>query len=64
MLHCVVNTHGRCAGGISKSGEESGSNVRAIRHIYAILIGLFSSIAGGVTYCLVRAASKASDQPV
>ncbi|KAM7498348.1 hypothetical protein LguiA_022762 [Lonicera macranthoides] len=60
IFRSMLNTQG----GISKSGEESGSNVHGIQHVYAILIGLFSSIAGGVTYCLVRAASKASDQPV
>jgi drug/metabolite transporter (DMT)-like permease len=47
--------------GLATSKE---SSINGIRHIYAILIGLFSSISGGVTYCLIRAAAKASDQPV
>ncbi|CAN0914395.1 Solute carrier family 35 member G1 [Linum grandiflorum] len=33
-------------------------------YAYAILAGLISSITGGVSYCLIRAGSKACDQPV
>ncbi|GAB2274940.1 hypothetical protein Dimus_009709 [Dionaea muscipula] len=33
-------------------------------HLYAIVFGLFSSVSGGVCYCLIRAGAKASDQPV
>lgn len=33
-------------------------------HIFAVLVGLFSSVASGVTYCLTRAGAKAADQPV
>ncbi|KAI3712144.1 hypothetical protein L1987_70693 [Smallanthus sonchifolius] len=33
-------------------------------HVFAVLIGLLSSLAGGVSYCFLRAAAKASDQPV
>lgn len=33
-------------------------------HVFAVLIGLVSSLAGGVSYCFLRAAAKASDQPV
>ncbi|XP_069154189.1 uncharacterized protein [Solanum lycopersicum] len=33
-------------------------------HILAVLIGLFSSVASGVTYCLTRAGAKAADQPL
>ncbi|KAL9265901.1 putative membrane protein [Drosera capensis] len=33
-------------------------------HIFALVLGLFSSISGGVSYCLIRAGAKASDQPV
>lgn len=32
--------------------------------LFAILIGIFSTILGGVSYCLVRAGAKATDQPV
>ncbi|KAJ0493728.1 putative EamA domain-containing protein [Helianthus annuus] len=33
-------------------------------HVFAVLIGLVSALAGGVSYCYLRAAAKASDQPV
>ncbi|XP_076889453.1 uncharacterized protein LOC143540222 [Bidens hawaiensis] len=33
-------------------------------HVFAVLIGLVSSLAGGVSYCFLRAAAKASEQPV
>ncbi|XP_076920233.1 putative membrane protein YMR253C [Bidens hawaiensis] len=33
-------------------------------HVFAVLIGLVSSLAGGVSYCFLRAAAKTSDQPV
>ncbi|XP_074564410.1 uncharacterized protein LOC141820943 [Curcuma longa] len=32
--------------------------------LFAILIGIFSTIVGGVSYCLVRAGAKATDQPL
>ncbi|KAK2979052.1 hypothetical protein RJ640_013686 [Escallonia rubra] len=51
-------------GGLAKAGEASDLYVQGIRHTYAVLIGLFSSISGGMSYCLIRAGAKASDQPV
>ncbi|GLT28314.1 hypothetical protein SLA2020_032560 [Shorea laevis] len=51
-------------GGFHKAGEASDMNVNKNNHIYAVLVGLFSSIAGGINYCLIKAAAKASDQPV
>ncbi|KAG9455082.1 hypothetical protein H6P81_007986 [Aristolochia fimbriata] len=30
----------------------------------ALLVGLFSSATGGISYCLIRAGAKASDQPM
>ncbi|KAI7736356.1 hypothetical protein M8C21_028129 [Ambrosia artemisiifolia] len=33
-------------------------------HVFAVLVGLVSALAGGVSYCYLRAAAKASDQPV
>lgn len=39
--------------------------VGRINHpIYAVCAGLFSSIIGGISYCLIRSGAKASDQPV
>lgn len=33
-------------------------------HVYAVLVGLFSSMVGGIGYCFTRAGAKAADQPV
>ncbi|KAL5571218.1 hypothetical protein UlMin_020815 [Ulmus minor] len=47
-----------------KSLEVGNAYVSGSSHIYAILVGLFSAITGGVSYCLIRAGAKASDQPL
>ena len=52
------------AGELLKAEEASNINFRGSRHIYAALIGFFASITGGICYCLIKAAAKASDQPV
>uniref|UniRef100_A0A7N0ZTC8 EamA domain-containing protein n=1 Tax=Kalanchoe fedtschenkoi TaxID=63787 RepID=A0A7N0ZTC8_KALFE len=46
-------------GGVGSSVYITGSN-----QTYAVLIGLFSAISGGVNYCLIRAAATSSEQPV
>ncbi|XP_031279450.1 uncharacterized protein LOC116137892 isoform X4 [Pistacia vera] len=51
-------------GELVKNGKASNSNVRESHHIYAILVGLISSITGGINFCLIKAGAKASDQPV
>ncbi|EOX93321.1 Nodulin MtN21 /EamA-like transporter family protein isoform 2 [Theobroma cacao] len=51
-------------GGLLKAEEASNINLRGSQHMYAVLIGLFSSISGGISYCLIKAAAKESDQPV
>ncbi|KAA8524741.1 hypothetical protein F0562_011164 [Nyssa sinensis] len=51
-------------GGLAKGGVVSDLYVQGSRHIYAVLIGLFSAITGGVSFCLIRAGAKASEQPV
>ncbi|TYJ27765.1 hypothetical protein E1A91_A07G211300v1 [Gossypium mustelinum] len=51
-------------GGLQKTEEASNSSFRGSNHIYAALIGFFSSITGGISYCLIKAAAKATDQPV
>ncbi|KAF3443416.1 hypothetical protein FNV43_RR13098 [Rhamnella rubrinervis] len=51
-------------GGLVKSGEASNAYARGSNHVYAILVGLFSAITGGLSYCLIRAGAKASDQPM
>ncbi|XP_059450779.1 uncharacterized protein LOC132181540 [Corylus avellana] len=51
-------------GALVKAGETSNIYLRGSHHIYLVLVGLFSSITGGVSYCLIRAGAKASDQPV
>ncbi|KAB2613560.1 hypothetical protein D8674_035876 [Pyrus ussuriensis x Pyrus communis] len=40
------------------------TSVRGSRYIFAVLAGLLSSITGGISYCLTKAGSKASDQPL
>ncbi|XP_022771745.1 uncharacterized protein LOC111314550 [Durio zibethinus] len=52
------------AGGLLKVEEASNINFTGSQHLYAALIGFSSSITGGVGYCLIKAAAKASDQPV
>ncbi|CAN8268470.1 unnamed protein product [Cochlearia groenlandica] len=47
-------------GSEGKNENRKGNNY----HIYAVLLGLFSSITGGISYCLIKAAAKASEQPV
>ncbi|CAL5334661.1 unnamed protein product [Camellia sinensis] len=51
-------------GWLAKAAETSDSYVHGSYHIYVVLVGLFSSITGGISYCLTRAGAKASDQPV
>ncbi|TYI74665.1 hypothetical protein E1A91_D07G218100v1 [Gossypium mustelinum] len=50
--------------GTEKTEEASNSSFGGSNHIYAALIGFFSSITGGISYCLIKAAAKATDQPV
>ncbi|KAG5545630.1 hypothetical protein RHGRI_017947 [Rhododendron griersonianum] len=51
-------------GWLAKAAELTDLSAQGSHHIYAVLIGLFSSITGGISYCLIRAGAKASDQPV
>ncbi|XWS36752.1 hypothetical protein CRYUN_Cryun20dG0112800 [Craigia yunnanensis] len=51
-------------GELLKAEEASNINFRGSHHIYAALLGFFASITGGICYCLIKAAAKASDQPV
>ncbi|XP_035551680.1 uncharacterized protein LOC109006083 [Juglans regia] len=51
-------------GGLVKAGEASNTYLSGSHHIYVVLVGLFSSITGGISYSLIRAGAKASDQPV
>ncbi|XAR68127.1 hypothetical protein NMG60_11003145 [Bertholletia excelsa] len=51
-------------GWLAKAAETSDSYIQGSHHFFAIIIGLFSSVTGGISYCLVRAGAKASDQPV
>lgn len=44
--------------------EASNAYTETGHHIFAILLGLFSSIIGGTSYCHIRTAAKASDQPL
>lgn len=51
--------------GLAETGEATITFIGRINHpIYAVCAGLFSSIIGGISYCLIRSGAKASDQPV
>lgn len=58
IFHPMFVTQGWLEKG-AKASDSQGS-----RHYLAALVGLFSSISGGISYCLIRAGAKASDQPV
>ncbi|KAJ1401464.1 EamA domain, partial [Sesbania bispinosa] len=51
-------------GQLVKADEASNGYAKTSHHIFTILIGFFSSIIGGTSYCLIRAGAKASDQPL
>ncbi|KAI9095289.1 hypothetical protein K1719_026323 [Acacia pycnantha] len=59
FFHEMLATQGQ----LIKAGEESNANYKG-SHIFALLLGLVSSISGGTSYCLIRAGAKASDQPL
>ncbi|KAG5545629.1 hypothetical protein RHGRI_017947 [Rhododendron griersonianum] len=64
-LHFPANDyHTRYRRWLAKAAELTDLSAQGSHHIYAVLIGLFSSITGGISYCLIRAGAKASDQPV
>ncbi|KGN47960.1 uncharacterized membrane protein YMR253C isoform X2 [Cucumis sativus] len=50
--------------GLTKAGKGSTTPSLGSHHAYAVLVGFVASIAGAVSYCLIRASAKASDQPV
>ncbi|KAM7274685.1 hypothetical protein ACFE04_016551 [Oxalis oulophora] len=50
-------------GGKSTKAEVTDTLI-GIDHVYAVLIGLVSSVTGGISYCLIKAGAKASDNPV
>ncbi|PKA50648.1 hypothetical protein AXF42_Ash017987 [Apostasia shenzhenica] len=53
------------AGVIAAVGELNKlSSITGDQAIYPLLIGLFSSSLSGICYCFIRAAAKASDDPV
>ncbi|KAK7304956.1 hypothetical protein VNO77_42852 [Canavalia gladiata] len=51
-------------GQLVKVKEASNGYATKGHHILLILLGLFSSLIGGTSYCLIRAGAKASDQPL
>ncbi|KAI9109077.1 hypothetical protein K1719_020032 [Acacia pycnantha] len=51
-------------GHLAKAEAGSNANSNGFSHIFAILLGLFSAITGGITYCLIRAGAKASNEPL
>ncbi|KAL8142736.1 hypothetical protein V2J09_015768 [Rumex salicifolius] len=49
--------------GLIKAGE-TWIYVTESNNFNSILMGLFSSLTGGISYCLIRAGAKASDEPI
>ncbi|KAL4324316.1 hypothetical protein GQ457_11G004320 [Hibiscus cannabinus] len=49
---------------LPKDEEASYISFMQSHHFYIALTGLFSSITGGISYCLIKAAAKASDRPI
>ncbi|KFK38439.1 hypothetical protein AALP_AA3G113400 [Arabis alpina] len=49
---------------VQVGSEGNSENLKGNHHIYAVLLGLVSSITGGISYCLIKAAAKASEHPV
>ncbi|XP_065875295.1 uncharacterized protein [Euphorbia lathyris] len=54
----------RTQGVLIRAGETNKLPVQGSYHVYAVLVGLFSSITGGISYCLIKAGAKACDQPM
>ncbi|KVI10681.1 Drug/metabolite transporter [Cynara cardunculus var. scolymus] len=54
----------RSQGRSGNAREQKDLAVHGIHHVYVVLIGLLSSLAGGLSYCLIRAGAKKSEQPV
>ncbi|KAK8532371.1 hypothetical protein V6N12_053814 [Hibiscus sabdariffa] len=53
-----------CGRKLPKDEEASYISFMQSHHFYIALTGLFSSITGGISYCLIKAAAKASDRPI
>ncbi|VFQ89458.1 unnamed protein product [Cuscuta campestris] len=51
-------------GSLPDIGEANDAYVNGNYHIYAVFAGLSSSVAAGISYCLIRAGAKKTDQPV
>ncbi|XAR55332.1 hypothetical protein NMG60_11035378, partial [Bertholletia excelsa] len=51
-------------GWLAKTAQANDSHIQDSHHIYAVLVGLLSSITAGISYCLIRAGAKSSQQPV
>ncbi|PKI40328.1 hypothetical protein CRG98_039283 [Punica granatum] len=51
-------------GGLSMAGELGVVYFQGSHHIYAVLVGIFAAIMGGISYCCIRAASRESSQPM
>lgn len=51
-------------GALLRVGETNYIAIMGRNHVLTVLVALFSSITGGISYCLVKAGAKASDQPL
>ncbi|KAI6697545.1 hypothetical protein NL676_017664 [Syzygium grande] len=50
-------------GGLNKAGKVQ-AYAKGSHHILAVLVGLFSAITGGISFCLIRAGARETDQPM
>lgn len=64
LSYYSINISQPFVAGTTDVGEADSSYVKGSYHLYAVLVGLFSSTVGGVSYCFTRAGAKAADQPV
>ncbi|KAB5527658.1 hypothetical protein DKX38_021505 [Salix brachista] len=51
-------------GALLRVGETNYIAIKGRNHVLTVLVALFSSITGGISYCLIKAGAKASDQPL
>lgn len=50
-------------GGLNKAGKVQ-AYAKGSHHTLAVLVGLFSAITGGISFCLIRAGARETDQPM
>lgn len=51
-------------GGLNRAGKSGTFYFQGNHHMYAVFVGIFAAITGGISFCCIRAASKDSNQPM